>query len=56
MTLIKIWSKRRGVIYDVTKDGAPAKKDNDAQEKKNFGLLVRPVNEQSAFGFLASMA
>ena len=57
MTLIKIWSKKRGIIYDAVEDGARASKDKVAQasprrvqEKNTSGLI-----EQLSFGFLASL-
>ena len=56
MKLLRIWSKKRGFIYDAVKDEAGAGKNEVAQEKNSSGLPVRPVNEQLAFGFLASMA
>lgn len=51
MKLIRIWSKKRGFIYDATKDGARTSKDEAVQEKNTSGLT-----EQLAFGFLTSMA
>jgi hypothetical protein len=51
MKLIRIWSKKRGFIYDATKEGGPIGKDNAVPEKKDSGLPARPENEQLAFGF-----
>jgi transcription initiation factor IIE alpha subunit len=50
MTLIKIWSKKRGVIYDAVEDGSRTSQDKVAQEKNAPGLI-----EQLSFGFLASL-
>ena len=62
MTLIKIWSKKRGVIYDAVEGGSRTSQDKAVQaspeapsrrvqEKNAPGL-----NEQLAFGFLTSLA
>ena len=48
--LIKIWSKKRGVIYDAVEDGSRTSQDKVAQEKNAPGLI-----EQLSFGFLASL-
>ena len=57
MTLIKIWSKKRGVIYDAVEDGSRTSQDlssqrhdKAAQENNAPGLI-----EQLSFGFLASL-
>jgi predicted DCC family thiol-disulfide oxidoreductase YuxK len=55
MKLLRIWSKKRGFIYDATKEGA-AGKGNVIQDKNDARTSGRPDIEQLAFGFLTSLA